>query len=225
MALAAHFWATALWLRITALISDFQPLCYGLRDHQFYCGKWSHFTFHSLVWKLLFIYRKKNAQKNHKSHKIQGFVVCFFQSCNVLGIFSFFFLLLCFSSSSSNSQPVHFYTMTCGQNKVRRLSTCNSVIEPTYMYTTEWLWYWEDEKSQWNLYAVSCWQPHLRESTAVYCVFFQFSSSITSVWFPFPFCQICRSEFCKFSVIRATSDESAPVVGVQLNRSVSFILL
>lgn len=89
--LAAHFWATALWLRITALISDFQPLCYGLRDHQFYCGKWSHFTFHSLVWKLLFIYRKKNAQKNHKSHKIQGFVVCFFQSCNVLGIFSFFF--------------------------------------------------------------------------------------------------------------------------------------
>ncbi|XP_030576443.1 protein mono-ADP-ribosyltransferase PARP12-like [Archocentrus centrarchus] len=55
-------------------------------------------------------------------------------------------------SYSSTSPAVHFDTMTCGPNKVRRLSTENSVIEPTFIHTTEWLWYWEDEYGRWNVY-------------------------------------------------------------------------
>ncbi|XP_065325579.1 protein mono-ADP-ribosyltransferase PARP12-like [Pelmatolapia mariae] len=57
------------------------------------------------------------------------------------------------NSYSSTSPPVHFDTMTCGQNKVRRLSTENSVIEPTFIHTTEWLWYWQDEFGRWNMFA------------------------------------------------------------------------
>uniref|UniRef100_A0A3Q0RLZ6 Si:ch73-252i11.1 n=1 Tax=Amphilophus citrinellus TaxID=61819 RepID=A0A3Q0RLZ6_AMPCI len=56
------------------------------------------------------------------------------------------------SKSYSTSPAVHFDTMTCGPNKVRRLSTENSVIEPTFIHTTEWLWYWEDEYGRWNVY-------------------------------------------------------------------------
>ena len=56
---------------------------------------------------------------------------------------------------SSSSPLVHFDTMTCGPNKVRRLSTINSLLEPTFIHTTEWLWYWEDEFGKWNLYASS----------------------------------------------------------------------
>ncbi|XP_030575639.1 protein mono-ADP-ribosyltransferase PARP12-like isoform X2 [Archocentrus centrarchus] len=56
-------------------------------------------------------------------------------------------------SYSSTSPAVHFETMTCGSDKVRRLSTENSVIEPTYIHTTEWLWYWEDEFGEWNMYS------------------------------------------------------------------------
>ncbi|XP_014194544.2 protein mono-ADP-ribosyltransferase PARP12-like [Haplochromis burtoni] len=51
----------------------------------------------------------------------------------------------------STSPAVHFDTMTFGQNKVRRLSTENSVIEPTFIHTTEWLWYWQD--GSWNMFA------------------------------------------------------------------------
>ncbi|XP_063357270.1 protein mono-ADP-ribosyltransferase PARP12 [Pelmatolapia mariae] len=57
------------------------------------------------------------------------------------------------NSCSSTSPPVHFDTMTCGQNKVCRLSTENSVIEPTFIHTTEWLWYWQDEFGSWNMFA------------------------------------------------------------------------
>uniref|UniRef100_A0A3P8P5N1 Uncharacterized protein n=1 Tax=Astatotilapia calliptera TaxID=8154 RepID=A0A3P8P5N1_ASTCA len=55
------------------------------------------------------------------------------------------------NSYSSTSPAVHFDTMTFGQNKVRRLSTENSVIEPTFIHTTEWLWYWQD--GSWNMFA------------------------------------------------------------------------
>ncbi|KAM7366948.1 hypothetical protein PAMP_014880 [Pampus punctatissimus] len=55
--------------------------------------------------------------------------------------------------SSSSSPPVHFDTMTRGSNKVRRLSTINSLKEPTFIHTTEWVWYWEDECGKWNPYA------------------------------------------------------------------------
>ncbi|XP_014884327.1 poly [ADP-ribose] polymerase 12 isoform X1 [Poecilia latipinna] len=53
---------------------------------------------------------------------------------------------------SSGSPPVHFDTMTRGGNKVRRLTTVNSLVEPTFIHTTEWLWYWQDEFGKWNLY-------------------------------------------------------------------------
>lgn len=58
-----------------------------------------------------------------------------------------------FAVFSSSSSPVHFDTMTCGPNKVRRLSTMNSLLEPTFIHTTEWVWYWEDEFGRWNMYA------------------------------------------------------------------------
>ncbi|XP_026218431.1 WWE and TCCD_inducible_PARP_like domain-containing protein isoform X3 [Anabas testudineus] len=54
---------------------------------------------------------------------------------------------------SSGSSSVHFDTMTSGTKQVRRLSTVNSLREPTFIHTTEWLWYWEDEFGSWNQYA------------------------------------------------------------------------
>ncbi|KAM6961555.1 protein mono-ADP-ribosyltransferase PARP12-like [Tautogolabrus adspersus] len=54
---------------------------------------------------------------------------------------------------SSSSPPVYFDAMTQGQNKVRRLSTMNSLLAPDFIHTTEWLWYWEDEFGKWNIYA------------------------------------------------------------------------
>ncbi|XP_035767435.1 protein mono-ADP-ribosyltransferase PARP12-like [Neolamprologus brichardi] len=57
------------------------------------------------------------------------------------------------SDISSTSPAVHFDTMTCGLKKVRRLSTENSVTEPTFIHTTEWLWYWQDEFGKWNMFA------------------------------------------------------------------------
>ncbi|XP_024150472.1 protein mono-ADP-ribosyltransferase PARP12 [Oryzias melastigma] len=57
------------------------------------------------------------------------------------------------NSYSTNSPLVHFDTMTSGEKKVRRLSTLNSLIEPNFIHTTEWLWYWQDENGKWNLYA------------------------------------------------------------------------
>ncbi|KAG7496539.1 poly [ADP-ribose] polymerase 12-like [Solea senegalensis] len=56
-------------------------------------------------------------------------------------------------SQSCSTPPVHFDTMTCGQNNVRRLSTPNSLVEPTFMYTTEWIWHWEDGSGIWNMYS------------------------------------------------------------------------
>ncbi|XP_029016918.1 protein mono-ADP-ribosyltransferase PARP12 [Betta splendens] len=54
---------------------------------------------------------------------------------------------------SSSSPAVYFDTMTRGTSQVRRLSTTNSLVEPTFIHTTVWLWYWEDELGSWNLYA------------------------------------------------------------------------
>lgn len=75
-----------------------------------------------------------------------------------------------FAVFSSGSPPVHFDTMTCGSNKVRRLSTINSLLQPTFIHTTEWVWYWEDEFGKWNKYAsaVSNWsQSNLQLVLAV----------------------------------------------------------
>uniref|UniRef100_A0A8C3AUB6 Si:ch73-252i11.1 n=1 Tax=Cyclopterus lumpus TaxID=8103 RepID=A0A8C3AUB6_CYCLU len=54
---------------------------------------------------------------------------------------------------SGGFPPVNFDTMTHGSGKVRRLSTTNSLLEPTFIHTTEWVWYWEDESGNWNTYA------------------------------------------------------------------------
>ncbi|KAF3859114.1 hypothetical protein F7725_021513 [Dissostichus mawsoni] len=53
----------------------------------------------------------------------------------------------------SSNPPVHFDTMTQGANKVRRLSTSNSLVDVSFLHTTEWVWYWEDEHSSWTMYA------------------------------------------------------------------------
>ncbi|XP_066524327.1 protein mono-ADP-ribosyltransferase PARP12-like isoform X2 [Hoplias malabaricus] len=47
--------------------------------------------------------------------------------------------------SDGSGLPVHFDTMTQGFAEVRRLSTASSVLHPTFVLTTTWIWYWEDE--------------------------------------------------------------------------------
>uniref|UniRef100_A0A8B9KJL2 Poly (ADP-ribose) polymerase family, member 12a n=1 Tax=Astyanax mexicanus TaxID=7994 RepID=A0A8B9KJL2_ASTMX len=62
-----------------------------------------------------------------------------------------------------NNTGMNFSSMTCGGASVRRLSTASSVTKPPhFILTTEWLWYWEDEKGQWNEYGhgVSMVQYH-----------------------------------------------------------------
>ncbi|XP_035640354.1 protein mono-ADP-ribosyltransferase PARP12 [Oncorhynchus keta] len=54
---------------------------------------------------------------------------------------------------SRGVQPVCFDTMTCGLNKARRLSTVSSVLQPIFILTTEWAWFWEDEFGNWIKYA------------------------------------------------------------------------
>ncbi|XP_037552138.1 protein mono-ADP-ribosyltransferase PARP12-like [Nematolebias whitei] len=56
------------------------------------------------------------------------------------------------NTHSSSIPLVDFYTMTCRQNVVRRLSTPNSLVKPDFIHTTEWLWYWQDEFGRWKLY-------------------------------------------------------------------------
>ncbi|XP_037837275.1 protein mono-ADP-ribosyltransferase PARP12 isoform X2 [Kryptolebias marmoratus] len=59
------------------------------------------------------------------------------------------------NNSSSGNPPIFFDTMTCGQNKVRRLSTPTSLDEPDFIHATGRLWYWQDEFGQWNLYGAN----------------------------------------------------------------------
>ncbi|KAG1932541.1 protein mono-ADP-ribosyltransferase PARP12 [Pimephales promelas] len=54
---------------------------------------------------------------------------------------------------SSGINQIYFDTMTQGPHSVRRLSTVSSVVQPTFILTTEWLWYWEDENGNWIPYA------------------------------------------------------------------------
>ncbi|XP_036376011.1 protein mono-ADP-ribosyltransferase PARP12 [Megalops cyprinoides] len=56
---------------------------------------------------------------------------------------------------SGGSPPVHFDTMTRGSAQVRRISTVSSVVQPTFILTTEWAWYWQDEYGNWIQYASS----------------------------------------------------------------------
>ncbi|XP_055793420.1 mucin-2-like isoform X2 [Salvelinus fontinalis] len=54
---------------------------------------------------------------------------------------------------SEGSERVQFNSMSRGLWEVRRLSTVSSVTQPTYVLTTEWAWFWEDEYGKWVQYA------------------------------------------------------------------------
>ncbi|KAK7129558.1 hypothetical protein R3I93_019253 [Phoxinus phoxinus] len=56
---------------------------------------------------------------------------------------------------STGISQIHFDTMTQGPHSVRRLSTVSSVVQPAFILTTEWLWYWEDENGIWIPYATA----------------------------------------------------------------------
>ncbi|KAI7792031.1 hypothetical protein IRJ41_020260, partial [Triplophysa rosa] len=58
-------------------------------------------------------------------------------------------------SNSSGVQVVNFDTMTRGPQPVRRLSTVPSVLQPTFILTTEWIWHWEDEYGNWIQYGTA----------------------------------------------------------------------
>ncbi|RXN08119.1 poly [ADP-ribose] polymerase 12-like protein [Labeo rohita] len=62
---------------------------------------------------------------------------------------------------SSGINPVHFDMMSQGCYSVRRLSTVPSVLQPTFILTTEWIWYWEDEFGNWIQYATADGGHHL----------------------------------------------------------------
>lgn len=57
------------------------------------------------------------------------------------------------SHCSRGVEPVCFDTMTRGLRRVRRLSTVSSVLQPNFILTTEWAWFWEDEFGNWIQYA------------------------------------------------------------------------
>ncbi|XP_055762053.1 protein mono-ADP-ribosyltransferase PARP12-like isoform X2 [Salvelinus fontinalis] len=54
---------------------------------------------------------------------------------------------------SEGAERVRFDSMSRGLWDVRRLSTVSSVTKPTYVLTTEWVWFWEDEYGKWVQYA------------------------------------------------------------------------
>ncbi|XP_058242989.1 protein mono-ADP-ribosyltransferase PARP12-like isoform X2 [Hemibagrus wyckioides] len=57
------------------------------------------------------------------------------------------------NDTSSGLLTVDFTSMMCGKKKVRRLSTASSVTKPPhFILTTEWLWYWKNDKGQWIEY-------------------------------------------------------------------------
>ncbi|XP_052387349.1 protein mono-ADP-ribosyltransferase PARP12-like isoform X1 [Carassius gibelio] len=61
--------------------------------------------------------------------------------------------VLCINESSTGHQVVDFMSMTCGVSDVRRLSTASSVTKPPhFILTTEWIWYWRNDKGGWTEY-------------------------------------------------------------------------
>ncbi|CAL8385507.1 unnamed protein product [Boreogadus saida] len=56
--------------------------------------------------------------------------------------------------STVDVEAVCFDTMTRGLQKVRRLSSISSVLQPTFLLTTEWFWYWEDQNENWTEYYI-----------------------------------------------------------------------
>ncbi|XP_064317640.1 zinc finger CCCH-type antiviral protein 1 isoform X1 [Phalacrocorax carbo] len=54
--------------------------------------------------------------------------------------------------SSIADKNIDFQTMTCSSSLLRRLSTPSSVTKPTFVLTTQWIWYWKDDQGQWIEY-------------------------------------------------------------------------
>ncbi|NXQ15399.1 PAR12 polymerase, partial [Peucedramus taeniatus] len=55
-------------------------------------------------------------------------------------------------NSSLPSRNINFQTMTCSSSLVRRLSTPSSVTKPTFLLTTQWIWYWKNNQDKWIEY-------------------------------------------------------------------------
>ncbi|XP_069721430.1 protein mono-ADP-ribosyltransferase PARP12-like [Phaenicophaeus curvirostris] len=55
-------------------------------------------------------------------------------------------------NSSITANNIDFWTMTRGSFSVRRLSTPSSVAKPTFVLTTQWIWYWQNDQGQWIEY-------------------------------------------------------------------------
>ncbi|KAL2309744.1 hypothetical protein Nmel_005972 [Mimus melanotis] len=55
-------------------------------------------------------------------------------------------------NSSLQSRNINFQTMTCSSSLVRRLSTPSSVTKPTFLLTTQWIWYWKNNQDKWVEY-------------------------------------------------------------------------
>ncbi|XP_056604700.1 protein mono-ADP-ribosyltransferase PARP12-like [Triplophysa dalaica] len=55
--------------------------------------------------------------------------------------------------NSSGTEPVCFEDMTLGLDEVRRLSTEPSVLFPSFILTTTWIWYWRDQYDHWVQYS------------------------------------------------------------------------
>ncbi|NWV47968.1 ZCCHV protein, partial [Daphoenositta chrysoptera] len=55
-------------------------------------------------------------------------------------------------NSSMASRNINFQTMTCSSSLVRRLSTPSSVTKPSFLLTTQWLWYWKNNEDKWIEY-------------------------------------------------------------------------
>ncbi|KAI1238906.1 hypothetical protein IHE44_0011997 [Lamprotornis superbus] len=55
-------------------------------------------------------------------------------------------------NSSLQSRNINFQTMTCSSSLVRRLSTPSSVTKPTFLLTTQWIWYWKNNQEKWVEY-------------------------------------------------------------------------
>uniref|UniRef100_A0A8B9LLD8 Uncharacterized protein n=1 Tax=Astyanax mexicanus TaxID=7994 RepID=A0A8B9LLD8_ASTMX len=67
---------------------------------------------------------------------------------------------------SDGTEPVYFDTMIQGFAEVRRLSTVSSVLNPTFILTTTWIWYWEDDNRNWIQYGSSDGTHHKSSITS-----------------------------------------------------------
>ncbi|XP_009875024.1 PREDICTED: poly [ADP-ribose] polymerase 12-like, partial [Apaloderma vittatum] len=55
-------------------------------------------------------------------------------------------------NSGMADKNIDFQTMTCRSSPLRRLSTPSSVTKPTFVLTTQWIWYWKNDQGRWIEY-------------------------------------------------------------------------